>query len=116
MAPPLACTHEIYATRIAKGCGRAGRQKRRERALNSFNFAASARIIAPDCSELANHKGSRGRNYDKKIGYSVMETPGQTFCELVELSCFDFQEDKWNGSERMRNEGCSNRGCSDEAR
>lgn len=26
--------------------------------LNSFNFAASARAIASDCPELANHKSS----------------------------------------------------------
>ncbi|CAL1678549.1 unnamed protein product [Lasius platythorax] len=65
--------------------------------LNSFNFAVPARIIASDCSELADHKSFRSHNYDKKIGHSVPERLGQAFCELVELSCFDFQH-KTNGT------------------
>lgn len=53
MAPPLACTHEIYATRIAservRTCEKTERTKGDEgplSSLNSFNFAASVRVIA----------------------------------------------------------------------
>lgn len=66
MAPPLACTHEIYATRIAKRKGADVREDRKDEErgnekslepLNSFNFAAApARIIASDCTELTGHK------------------------------------------------------------
>lgn len=75
MAPPLACTYEIYATRIASERVRTCSKRERtndERGeeeislslphslepLNSFNFAASAKVIASDCLELTNHKSS----------------------------------------------------------
>lgn len=105
MAPPLACTHEIYATRIAservRTCGKTEKtreMKGREplESLNSSNFAASARIIASDCFKLMDNKSFYTHNYDKKIGYFVMEH-AETFCELAELSCFDFQQ-KTNGT------------------
>lgn len=66
MAPPLACTHEIYATRIVservRTCEKTERTKGGESPLsplNSFNFAASARVIVSDCSELAGRKSFR---------------------------------------------------------